>query len=50
MSPIRFKYSRSKIIDAYEKVKAKMNGSLQSPALTLSPPSMAGRYMNIQME
>lgn len=44
MTPIAFKYSRRKIIDAYEKVKAKMNGSpIVEPALTLSPPSMADR-------
>jgi len=42
ISPIAFKYSRSKIIDAYEKVKAKMNGSpFVEPALTISSPSMA---------
>jgi len=44
MSPIAFKYSRRKIIDAYEKVKAKMNGSPDvEPALTFSSPSMADR-------
>ena len=44
ISPIAFKYSRRKIIDAYQKVKAKMNGSpIVEPALTFFPPSMAGR-------
>jgi len=48
LSPVAFKYSRSKFIDASDKVKAKMNGSLRSPALTLSPPSMAtlNKYSN----
>lgn len=56
MTPIAFKYSRSKIIDAYEKVKAKMNGSAKlqgtpyEPALTLSTPSMAVSLTNIKME
>jgi len=51
MSPLAFKYSRCKIIDAYEKVKAKINGSLFSePALTYSPPSIARRLSNIKME
>jgi hypothetical protein len=56
MTPMRFKYSRRKIIDAFEKVKAKMNG-LESdslvndkPALTFSSPSMARRLTNISME
>ena len=40
MTPIEFKYSRRKVIDAYDKVKAKMNGDLLSPALTISTPSM----------
>jgi len=41
MSPEGFKNSRRKVIDAYEKVKAKMNGSpIVEPALTFSPPSM----------
>lgn len=40
MSPIGFKNSRRKVIDAYEKVKAKMNGSpYVEPALTYSSPS-----------
>lgn len=38
MSPIMFKYSRGKIIDAYDSVKAKLNGSTE-PALTESSPS-----------
>jgi putative transposase len=38
-SPIQFKLSRSKVIEAYEKVKAKMNGS-DEPALTISSPSI----------
>ena len=43
-SPVAFKYSRRKVIDAYEKVKAKMNGSPKvEPALTISSPSMAKR-------
>jgi putative transposase len=46
-SPVAFKYARHKIIDAYEKVKAKMNGSLPSPALTYSPPSMVERLRAI---
>lgn len=37
MSLISFKYARHKIIEAYEQVKAKMNGSLRSPASTCSP-------------
>jgi len=37
-SPMEFKYSRRKAIEAYETVKAKMNGSIE-PALTVSPPS-----------
>lgn len=56
MTPMTFKYSRRKIIDAFEKVKAKMNG-LESgsevndkPALTFSSPSMARRLTNISME
>ena len=40
MSPIGFENSRSKVIDAYEKVKAKLNGSLKSPALTISSSSI----------
>jgi len=48
-SPIGFRYSRRKVIDAYESVKAKMNGSIE-PALTESPPSIGYRYMNISME
>lgn len=47
MSPVGFRYSRRKVIDAYELVKAKMNGSLREPALTNSSPSMGDRYMNI---
>ena len=39
-SPVDFKRARHKIIEAYEQVKAKMNDSLQSSALTSSPPSM----------
>lgn len=46
MSPVGFRYSRRKIIDAYESVKAKMNGS-KEPALTDSTPSMGCRYANI---
>lgn len=42
-SPVAFKYTRHKVIEAYEKVKAKMNGSMLSPALTFSPPSMTER-------
>jgi hypothetical protein len=56
MTPMTFKYSRGKIIDAIEKVKAKMNG-LESdsvvnakPAFTFSSPSMARRLTNISME
>jgi putative transposase len=48
-SPVGFKYSRRKVIDAYESVKAKMNGSIE-PALTESPPSICYRYMNISMK
>lgn len=48
-SPVGFKYSRCIVIDAYESVKAKMNGSIE-PALTESPPSIGYRYMNISME
>ena len=40
MSPIEFKYARHKIIEAYKEVKAKMNGSFRSPALTSFQPSM----------
>jgi len=41
MTPEGFKNSRRKVIDAYKKVKAKMNGSpIDVPALTFSPPSM----------
>ena len=40
MGPVKFKNSRRKVIDAYESVKAKLNGSFQEPALTDSPPSM----------
>jgi len=39
MTPIEFKYSRSKVIEAYEAVKAKMNEGKPS-ALTTSTPSM----------
>jgi putative transposase len=46
MSPVGFRYSRRKVIDAYESVKAEMNGS-QEPALTNSEASMGYRYMNI---
>lgn len=35
-SPVNFKYARHKIIEAYEQVKAKMNDSLRSSALTSS--------------
>ncbi len=49
MSPVEFRYSRRKVIDAYESVKAKMNGSIE-PALTNSTPSMGYRYMNISMK
>ncbi len=38
-SPMEFKYSRRKAIEAYETLKARMNGS-EEPALTVSPPSM----------
>jgi hypothetical protein len=48
-SPIGFRYLRRKVIDAYESVKAKMNGSIE-PALTESTPSIGYRYMNISME
>ena len=40
MSPMGFENSRRKVIDAYEKVKAKMYGSLRPPALTISSPSI----------
>jgi len=44
MSPEGFKNSRRKVINAYEKVKAKMNGSfIVEPALTFSPDQCAGR-------
>lgn len=43
MSPWEFKSTRRKGIEAYERVKAKMNDSLRSSALTISPPSMARR-------
>lgn len=46
MSPVGFRYSRRKVIDAYESVKAKMNGS-KEPALTDSTSSIGCRYMNI---
>lgn len=36
--PIGFKYTRRKIIESYDTVKAKMNGSIE-PALTVSPLS-----------
>lgn len=36
MSPVAFKYARHKVIEAYKQVKAKMNDSLQSSALTCS--------------
>ena len=42
MTPWGFKYSRHKVIAAYEKVKAKLNDSKES-ALTFSPPSMVER-------
>lgn len=41
LTPLGFKYSRHKVIAAYEKVKAKMNDSIES-ALTFSPPAMVG--------
>lgn len=50
MSPIAFAYSRRKVIDASDKVKAKMNGDLLSPALTISPPSIPGRLSDYEME
>lgn len=43
MSPVAFKNARHKIIEAYEEVKAKINGSLTSPALTSSSPSSINR-------
>lgn len=40
MTPVGFEISRRKVIEAYELVKAKMNGSpAVEPALTNSPPS-----------
>ena len=56
MTPMTFKYSRRKSFDAFEKVKAKMNGlpsdseENNKPALTFSPPSMARRLANISIE
>ena len=48
MSPLAFKQHRHKVIDAYDLVKAKMNDSLTSPALTKSPPSMkVGLHVDI---
>lgn len=49
MSPIMFKYSRSKIIDAYDSVKAKLNGS-DEPALTESSSSMGWPLHEYLME
>ena len=49
-SPMKFKQSRHKEIDAYEKVKTKMNGSFQSPALTISSPSMMKGLRDVKME
>lgn len=46
MSPVGFRYSRRKVIDAYESVKAKMNGS-KEPALTDATSSMGCRYVNV---
>ena len=41
MTPVGFKYSRSKTIEAYEAVKAKVNDEpIGSSALTASTPSM----------
>lgn len=50
MSPITFAYSRRKVIDAYDKVKAKVNGDLQSPALTISPSSMPRQLSDYKMK
>ena len=50
MSPIGFENSRSKVIDAYEKVKAKLNGSLKSPALTISSSSIGCSLSEISKE
>lgn len=44
MSPVAFKYARHKIIEACELAKAKINDSLQSSALSSSPPSMVSCY------
>lgn len=45
-TPELFKYSRRKIIDAYELVKAKMDDSIES-ALTSSSPSITENYVKI---
>lgn len=50
MTPVGFEYSRHKEIAAYEKVKSKMNDSLQSSDLTYSPPAIKRRLHEIQME
>lgn len=47
--PVSFRYSRRKVIDAYESVKAKINGSTE-PALTDSTSSIGCSYANILSE
>jgi len=49
MSPIGFKNSRRKVIDAYEIVKVKMNDSIES-TLTISSPSIGRQLCELSME
>jgi hypothetical protein len=49
MSPVAFKHHRHKVIDAYDLVKAKMNGSTE-PALTKSTPSMIKGLRDFKMD
>jgi len=49
MSPIGFKNSRRKVIDAYETVKVKMNDSNES-TLTVSPASIGRQLCELSME
>jgi len=49
MSPIGFKNSRRKVIDAYDIVKVKMNDSHES-TLTISPPSIGRQLCELSME
>jgi len=49
MSPVAFKHHRHKVIDAYDLIKAKMNGSTE-PALTKSTPSMIKGLRDFKMD